>query len=83
MIDSITINKSTEINITAREQEVIYWTLLGNTTPRIASKLGLSNRTVESHKRNIFLKFGVNSSIEMTAFVIKNDFLKYIQQFGK
>lgn len=48
-----------------REQEVIQHLLEGKSNKLIASSLGVSDRTVEFHLKNIYLKFEVSSRVEL------------------
>lgn len=51
--------------LTARELEVARLVVDRKTNPEIASELFLSNKTVESHLRNIFRKLNVASRVEL------------------
>jgi DNA-binding CsgD family transcriptional regulator len=48
-----------------REQEVIQHLLEGKSNKLIASSLGVSDRTVEFHLKNIYVKFEVSSRVEL------------------
>jgi DNA-binding CsgD family transcriptional regulator len=48
-----------------REQEVIKLLLEGKSNKLIASSLGISERTVEFHLKNIYTKFQVHSRVEL------------------
>lgn len=49
------------ISLSRREQEVIRRLLLGKNSIQIAFDLGISSKTVSSHKHKAFLKLGVRS----------------------
>ncbi|MCS6906950.1 MAG: helix-turn-helix transcriptional regulator [Anaerolineales bacterium] len=51
--------------LTNREWEVLKLLLQGKANKRIAWELGISERTVEFHLKNIYAKFGVSSRIEL------------------
>ena len=51
--------------LSAREQEVVDLLLTGKSNKLIASALGISDRTVEFHLKNIFAKFQVASRTEL------------------
>lgn len=52
--------------MTTREREVLSFIAKGHTTRQIADCLGLSQRTVESHRAAIGAKLGTTSQAEMT-----------------
>ncbi len=52
--------------MTTREKEVLKFIAKGHTTRQIAECLGLSQRTVESHRAAIGAKLGTTSQAEMT-----------------
>ncbi|MGH1385437.1 response regulator transcription factor [Kordia sp.] len=59
-------NKELEFNkkiITRREKEIIQLIAQELTTDQIADTLFISKHTVETHKKNIFLKLQVNSAV--------------------
>jgi DNA-binding CsgD family transcriptional regulator len=51
--------------LTNREWDVLKLLLQGKSNKMIASSLGISNRTVEFHLKNIYAKFQVSSRIEL------------------
>jgi len=51
--------------LTPREREVMNYLLLGRANKVIAMELGMSMRTVETHRSRIFLKMGVRNAIEL------------------
>jgi DNA-binding NarL/FixJ family response regulator len=51
--------------LSEREFEVAYLVVSGERTSDIAQKLGVKTNTVSTFKRIIYLKLGVNSSIEL------------------
>tara|TARA_R110002073_G_scaffold57778_4_gene146732 strand:+ start:149375 stop:150022 length:648 start_codon:yes stop_codon:yes gene_type:complete len=61
-----------KIKITNREKEIIFELMQGLKVPQIAEKLIISTFTVETHKKNIFRKLGVKSSIDLLKFANEN-----------
>ena len=59
-------------DLTKREEEIVSLMLEGISTVKIAEQLSLSPRTVETHKRNMFIKCRVKSSVELVVFVMRN-----------
>lgn len=51
--------------LTSREIQICRLICKGFTCPKIGEKLFLSHRTIENHKKNIFIKFGIGSCTEM------------------
>lgn len=54
-----------------REREVLQLLAEGKTNNAIASNLGISKRTVESHKRNIIKKLGKNKLTDLIQYSLK------------
>jgi len=62
--------------LTNRELEVLNLICKGFTIKEIADKLFISQRTVDGHKANLFRKAGVDSSVKLVTFAIKNKLYK-------
>jgi ATP/maltotriose-dependent transcriptional regulator MalT len=60
-------------SLTARELEVARLVVDRKTNPEIATALFLSQKTVESHIRNMFYKLGVASRVELARAVVRAD----------
>ena len=52
-------------NLTEREMQVAMACCKGKSSRIIADELGLSKRTVDSHKTNIYRKLGINNNIAL------------------
>jgi DNA-binding CsgD family transcriptional regulator len=50
-----------EIELTAREREVLAWVARGKTNPEIARLLSLAPSTVGKHLENVYAKLGVST----------------------
>jgi DNA-binding NarL/FixJ family response regulator len=57
--------------LTAREREVLRLTGQGRTTREIAQALSMSDKTVDSHRRNIREKLGLHSSSELLRYAFR------------
>jgi DNA-binding NarL/FixJ family response regulator len=57
--------------LTAREGEVLTLTGRGRTTREIAQALGMSEKTVDSHRRNIREKLGLHTSGELLRYAFR------------
>ncbi|MDX9852022.1 MAG: DUF805 domain-containing protein [Anaerolineaceae bacterium] len=51
--------------LSKREKDVVNLLLEGKSNKLIALELGITDRTVEFHLRNIYVKYGVNSRLEL------------------
>ena len=54
--------------LTQREVDVLRLLARGNTNRQIAELLGLSTRTVESHRANLMGKLGLSSRVELVTY---------------
>lgn len=61
-------------NLTSRELEIMMMICQGLTTQEISDKLYISNKTVESHRSNIFIKSNVRNSAGLIVWAIKNQY---------
>lgn len=61
--------------LTAREQEIIIELAGGNTNKMIARNLAISERTVETHRKNIKRKLKITSTAGLTRYAIENSML--------
>jgi len=57
---------------TEQEKKIIELCRDGLPSKQIADRLCISPRTVENHKNNIFRKLGINSTVEMIRYAMKN-----------
>ena len=64
-------------DITAREKDVLLLVCDGLRSKEIAEKLFISTHTVESHRRNMMVKFSVNSSSKLVKFAMENRLIEY------
>jgi DNA-binding NarL/FixJ family response regulator len=62
--------------LTKREIEVLNLICKGFTIKEIADQLFISQRTVDGHKANLFRKTGVDSSVKLVTFAIRNSLYK-------
>jgi len=68
-------NKRIE-NLTKRELEVLINLTKGMYNKEIATKLGISERTVKNHVSNIFKKISVADRTQAAVFAIKNHIVR-------
>lgn len=60
------------VYISEREQEIITLIAEGYTNNQIADKLFLSNHTVNTHRKNIMAKLGVNNTAAVVMYAVKS-----------
>lgn len=60
-------------SLTTRERQVIELVAEGLPNKAIASRLGISARTIEGHLNHVFAKLGVSSRTELVRFVLDNN----------
>ena len=58
--------------LTPREREVLIEVARGHTNKEIAAALGISPRTVETHRDGLARKLGMRSVADLTRFVLEN-----------
>ncbi len=60
-----------QINLTKRELQIAELCSQGMLNKEIAAELGISQRTVETHKNNLFRKLGINNTVELMRYMQK------------
>ena len=61
-------------NLTSRELEILIMICQGFTTQEISDKLHISNKTIETHRSNIFIKSNVRNTAGLIVWAIKNQY---------
>lgn len=61
--------------LTRREVEIVQQLARGNSNKEVASELNISVRTVETHRRSIFLKLETNSLAGVVRFAIRHNLI--------
>jgi two-component system, NarL family, response regulator NreC len=57
--------------LTTREREVLHLAAQGETTPAIAARLGVSPRTIETHRTNLMRKLGLRSQTDLIRYALQ------------
>jgi DNA-binding NarL/FixJ family response regulator len=65
-----------EISLTNRERQILKLITQEATNTDISLSLNISKRTVEAHKKNIFLKLGATNTIGLVKIALKSKLLK-------
>ncbi len=61
--------------LSTREKEVLQHIADGLTNPQIAAKLFISLHTVDSHRKNLLTKFGVNNTAGLIKLAVRNNMI--------
>jgi DNA-binding CsgD family transcriptional regulator len=61
--------------LTRREVEVLQFLSKGNTNRQVADLLGISIRTVETHRANLMGKLGAVSRVDLVNYAEEHDLL--------
>ena len=59
------------VKLTAREIEIARLSAKGLLSKEIAARFNISQRTVETHKNNLYRKLGINNSAELVSYMHK------------
>jgi two-component system response regulator NreC len=62
--------------LTPREREVLRLIALGHTSVETAQKLGLSPRTIETHRARIHRKLGLDTRAELMRYALQHELLQ-------
>jgi two-component system, NarL family, response regulator NreC len=62
--------------LSPREQEVLRLIALGHTSVEIAASLGLSPRTIETHRARIHRKLGLATRAELVRYALRHNLLR-------
>ena len=69
-------SKKAKSKLSEREKDIVRLMCLGDCNKEIASKLGLTKRTVESYREKIIDKLGARNSMDAVVHAIKNKIFK-------
>ena len=67
--------------LTPAERSILKEIALGKTTKEIAAERNLSFHTINSHRKNIFRKLGVNNAHEATKYAMKAGILELVEYY--
>ncbi len=59
--------------LTEREKQIAMLSYKGKINKEIASEMGISVRTVETHKTHIYHKLGINNIVELVRYVADHE----------
>ena len=72
ILDTLDERRGSEVELTRRQRDVLRLVVEGRRMKEIAAILGLSARTVETHKYEMMRALGVESTAELVALAVKN-----------
>ena len=76
MIRNDSPEKTDKSKLTNREIELIKYLSNGLLQKEIADKMNISQRTVETHKKNLQKKLGISSTVDIVKYAIKNNIIE-------
>lgn len=59
--------------LSLREREVVQLVGEGKTSKEVATALGMSLKTAETHRSNILMKLNLHSTVELVLYAVRND----------
>jgi len=68
---SVTLNDKPDTLLSEREKEILILVCKEFSSAQIAEKLFISTGTVDTHRKNILIKLGVNSTVGLVKYAIK------------
>lgn len=70
--DLTPVQTVTDSSLTKREKEIVSHVAAGRTSQEIADQLGISRRTVETHRARIMTKLGVNNAAGLVRLALQH-----------
>jgi len=70
------VKRQAEQALTARERDVVRLLAVGKSNKEIASSLGISIKTVETHRSAIMRKLGLRSITDLVRYAIRNKIIQ-------
>lgn len=62
--------------LTSREREILQHVTEGRSNKEVAAVLGISVKTVETHRASVMRKLGVNSIVELVHYAVRNKLIQ-------
>jgi len=70
------IQQSLRDRLTSREREVVKLLAEGMRCNKVASALGISTKTVETHRANVMRKLEVHNMVELVRYAVRNQIIE-------
>jgi DNA-binding CsgD family transcriptional regulator len=68
--------------LTAREREVLHLAAEGRTNTEIATRLGISSRTAETHRSNLMHKLDLHTQADLIRFALRRGIIPMDEQLS-
>lgn len=65
--------------LTFREREVVQLVGEGKTSKEVATTLGISLKTAETHRSNVLIKLNLHSTVELVLYAVQNDIVNVVR----
>jgi DNA-binding NarL/FixJ family response regulator len=75
-VNSLGASRADPVKPTRREREVVVLVAEGLGNKQVAASLGISAKTVESHRRNIMHKLGLRSTADLVRYAVRNGLIQ-------
>jgi PAS domain S-box-containing protein len=66
------VDRRRPVTLGKREKQVLHLLAVGQASKQIAYEMGISVRTVETHRRNIMAKLDIHSVAELTKYAVRS-----------
>jgi DNA-binding NarL/FixJ family response regulator len=79
LLKNLVTSRTDDLNepaLTYREREVVQLVAGGSSNKEVAVTLGISVKTVETHRAKIMRKLGCSSIVELVRFAVRENFIK-------
>ena len=80
IIFGVYVSKKKTVDVTGefteREREIIHACREGLQCKEIAERLGVSVNTINTHKKRIFMKLGINTTMEMVQYALRKGIIR-------
>ena len=64
--------------LTLREREVVQLVGEGKTSKEVATMLGMTLKTAETHRSNIIIKLNLHSTVELVLYAVRNEIIHVV-----
>lgn len=79
LLKSLVTSRSVDLiesALTYREREIVQLVAAGSSNKEVASTLGISVKTVETHRAKVMRKLGLSSIVDLVRFAVRENFIK-------